>query len=335
MARKKNPATTRPAPAPSAAHTAPAPAPPPTTPPDPASPAGAAHAALAAHPGGATTAAIATAIGIGRAAARDALTTLEAAGTVTRTKGGKPGVPDTWTLTRPAPDGSPDAAGQDQTASGTGQGPAGGGDATPQDGGDAGTGPLTPESGPGEQDGDAAPGGDPAPHGDGDAPPDQTAPADPGGEAAGAPDPALVTGLTERLDQIKAAAGAAGIALTGDTDLRAALAGLDEIAEQATAARRSLKTAIGGKKAPAVRPGGLRDKVLAHLAAHPYGEFTPHEIHKVLGHSSGAIANALDTLVKLGQAEVATDKPRRFRLAAQPAGAAPGADGGTELAGAA
>ena len=82
--------------------------------------------------------------------------------------------------------------------------------------------------------------------------------------------------------------------------------------------------------------------MLAHLNAHPDKEFTPHEIHKVLGHSSGAIANALETLVKLGQAEVATEKPRRFRRAAQPAEAAPGADDAdgaeqdsTELAGAA
>jgi hypothetical protein len=93
---------------------------------------------------------------------------------------------------------------------------------------------------------------------------------------------------------------------------------------------------------PAVQPGGLRDKVLAHLDAHPDKEFTPHEIHKVNGHSSGAIADALDTLDKLGEAEVAADKPRRFRRAAQPAEAAPGADNadgadadGTGLAGAA
>ena len=82
--------------------------------------------------------------------------------------------------------------------------------------------------------------------------------------------------------------------------------------------------------------------MLAHLDAHPDGEFTPHEIHKVLNHSSGAIANALETLVKLGDAEVATEKPRRFRRAAQPAEAAPGTDGAgsaeedsAELAGAA
>ena len=67
---------------------------------------------------------------------------------------------------------------------------------------------------------------------------------------------------------------------------------LDQVYEQAAQARRALKAAIGGRKAPAARPGGLRDKVLAHLDAHPGQEFTPHEIHKVLNHSSGAIANA-------------------------------------------
>ena len=161
----------------------------------------------------------------------------------------------------------------------------------------------------------------------------------PASEAGGAPDPALATDLTERLTQIKAAAGAAADVVAGGGDLRAVLAGLDEIAEQAAQARRSLKAAIGGKKTPAARPGGLRNKVLAHLDAHPDSAFTPHEIHKVLGNSSGAIANALDTLVKLGDAELASDKPRRFRRTAQPPAAAPGADSGhgegTDLAGAA
>jgi hypothetical protein len=151
--------------------------------------------------------------------------------------------------------------------------------------------------------------------------------ADSDGEASDAPDPALLTDLIERLGQVRAAADAAEVVLTANGDLKTALAGLDEIYDQAAQARRSLKAAIGGQKAAAVRSGGLRDKVLAHLDEHPDGEFTPHEIHKVLSHSSGAIANALDTLVKLGEAELATDKPRRFRRAARPAGAAPGADG--------
>ena len=135
--------------------------------------------------------------------------------------------------------------------------------------------------------------------------------------------------------------------LASGGDLRAVQTSLDEIYEQAAQARRTVKAAAGGKRAPAARPGGLREKVLGHLRDHPDKSFTPHEIHKVNGHSSGAIANALDTLVKHGDAELATEKPRRFRIAgsaAAPAGArAPaepvpegtGAGDETDLAGAA
>jgi hypothetical protein len=264
-----------------------------------------------------------------------------------------------------APGGSLDGAGEDETAGGTGQdGTAGTGDPAPEEG-DAAEASAAPVPGteqpgshddapgaghhedaaPGEQDDDEAvpdSGGSQDPD-DGDDQHEQDAAQADAGGAASAPDPALVTDLTERIAQIKAAADAAAAVLAGGGDLRVALAGLDEIYEQAAQARRSLKAAIGGKKAPAARPGGLRDKVLAHLDAHPDGEFTPHEIHKVLNHSSGAIANALDTLVKLGEAELATDKPRRFRRAAgKAAPAVPGADeaastqdDSTELAGAA
>ena len=143
--------------------------------------------------------------------------------------------------------------------------------------------------------------------------------------------------IAGRIGQIQAAASAAAAALAGGGDLRAVRAGLDEIYEQAAQARRTVKAAAGGKKAPAARPGGLREKVLAHLRDHPGSSFTPHEIHKVNGHSSGAIANALDTLVKHGDAELATEKPRRFRLAgsaAAPAAARPPAEPGTEDTGA-
>jgi hypothetical protein len=319
----------------------------------------------------------------GDPAARAALLAMEKDGTATRVKGTKPGIPDTWTLAGPAPAaagpaagpqaelagqpgedpaGSPDGAAEDETADGTGQDRAAEtGDPAPQDGDDAEAGaPAAPapetavsaprdgaaedsheDAAPDEQDDEAAP-GDPD---DGDAADDEDAPADAGGEAGDVPDPALVTGLIERLDQVRAAADAAELVLTASGDLKTVLAGLDEICEQAAQARRALKAAIGGRTAPAARPGALRDKVLAHLEEHPDKEFTPHEIHKVLNHSSGAIANALETLVKLGEAEVATEKPRRFRRAAQPAEAAPEADNadgtdgaeqdGTELAGAA
>jgi len=146
-----------------------------------------------------------------------------------------------------------------------------------------------------------------------------------------------VTEIAGHIGQIQAAASAAATALADGSDLHAVGAGLDEIYEQAAQARRAARAAVGGKKAPAARPGGLREKVLAHLRDHPGGSFTPHEIHKVTGHSSGAIANALDTLVKHGDAELASEKPRRFRLAgsaAAPAGAQPPAEPGPEGTGA-
>ena len=358
MARTKS----TPGTAPSGAHAATDPAPVPATAPAAGCPAAAVHAALAANPGSTVTV-IADATGTGKPAARAALLAMEADGTATRVKGTKPGIPDTWTLAEPAPDGtgpesapeagqpvqpgddpvgSPDGAAEGETAGGAGaDSTAEAGDPAPdaEAGDPAVPGPEAAESGPGdapaedaredvgpdEPDDESAPGSDPA---DGDAARDEDAPASASGEAGDAPDPALVTKLTEHLRQIKANADEAELDLATSGDLKTVLAGLDEIADQAAQARRALKAAIGGRKAPAVRPGGLRDKVLAHLVAHPEDEFTPHEIHKVNGHSSGAIANALETLVKLGQAEVATEKPRKFRLAAQPAEAAPAAPAG-------
>jgi hypothetical protein len=364
MARTK----TRPDTAPSAAHAATDPSLAHDAAAAPDSPAAAVYAALAANPGS-TVAVIADAAAIGKPAARDALLAMEAAGTATRVKGGKPGIPDTWTLaetapdgTSPAdpegeqpnegPDGSPDDAGEDETAASSEQDRiTEAGDPVPEEDGDdakAGTSAapeaeqaepddaVPAEAGhedavPGEQDDDEAEAeagiGGPQDADGSDGPHDEDAPADSGSEDGDAPDPALVTDLTERIAQIKAAAGAAATALSGGGDLRAALAGLDEIYEQAAQARRSAKAAIGGRKAPAARPGALRDKVLAHLDAHPGGEFTPHEIHKVLDHSSGAIANALDVLVKLGEAELASEKPHRYRRAARPATPAAETDG--------
>jgi len=363
MARTKNTPRRRPAAAPSAAHAAPAPAPVTAAPPAPGDPAAAVHAALAASPDGATTARIATAAGISRPAARDALTALETAGTVTRARGGKPGIPDTWILTategaghepgaghghagEPAVSSQPagdtdgedqDGPGQQDTDGGPGQQEASAGQASRGTGAavqeaqpddtPAGGSPGEPDTATGPEQADAGPG----PAGESPAAEDNTAAGEP-------PDPALAAEVAGRVEQIQSAASAAASVLAGGGDLRAALAGIDEIYDQAAQARRALKAATGGKKATtAARPGGLREKVLGHLRDHPGESFTPHEIHKVLSHSSGAIANALDTLVNLGDAELATEKPRKFRFAgtaATPAQA--GETGGEgELAGAA
>ena len=104
------------------------------------SPAAAVYAALEANPGS-TVAVIADAAGTGKPAARAALLEMEKAGTAARVKGDRPGIPDTWTLVGPAPDGtspaaapeagqvgqpgddpagSPDPAAEDETADGAG-----------------------------------------------------------------------------------------------------------------------------------------------------------------------------------------------------------------------
>jgi hypothetical protein len=358
MAHTKNTARAPRTAARSAAHAAPAPAPVPSTSPVPGSAAAAVHVALTASPG-ATAAVIAAAAGIGRPAARDALAALEAAGAVTRTKGGEPGIADTWTVAVPGPSGSEPAAepGHDDeqpVTSQPGDDPAGGEQDASGQQEEASGAPASADGDPdpgqaAQPDGDPDPGqaaqpdGDPAkgsPAGEDPAASheqDQTAPPADGSAPGGIPpDPALVTQIAGHIGQIQAAASAAAAALAGGGDLSAVRAGLDEIYEQAAQARRAVKAAAGGKKAPAAQPGGLREKILAHLRAHPGSSFTPHEIHKVNGHSSGAIANALDTLVKHGDAELATEKPRRFRLAgaAAPAGAQPPAEPGTEDTGA-
>lgn len=374
MARKKNVGPARVA-ARSAAHTAPTPPGAPAAGPAADGPAAAVVTALEASPDGATTAGIAAAAGISRAAAGKALASLEAAGTAERTKGARPGIPDTWrpAATAPTPPpqttaaiSSPDSGGTDGTpraetarSSEAGETTAGtvtGGEPDAQDeqpaasdgdgAGDdedelAAQGPSALERG---QDGPAGPSqtddggqadpparagaqGDTAGAGTPDDGAGQAAGSPPGEGTGSAPDPAVIAEITGHATQVTAAAQAAAAALAAG-DLRAALAGFTEISEQATQARRALKAAASGRKTPAVKPGALRELVAAHLRAHPGKDFGPHEIGKVLGRSSGAVANALDRLTGLGQAELAREKPRRFRLTANPpagsgAGAAP------------
>lgn len=64
---------------------------------------------------------------------------------------------------------------------------------------------------------------------------------------------------------------------------------------------------------PRAAKGELRTKVAGHLAANPGVAFTPSRLATILGHSAGAIANALDTLTKQSpNVQQATDKPRAF-----------------------
>jgi len=284
MARTSTPA---PHAARSAADTATNPAPAPAAPAAAGSPAAAVLAALSAEPAGATMAVIAGHAGISAAAARQALIAHEKNGTATRVKGGKPGIPDTWTPAAPA---APDNEAPPAEAPGAGS-TAGGGQ--PADAG---------QPGPASADGTAE-GGE----------------AGPGTEPA----PAVTAGAAGNVLAITQAAGEAGKALAAG-DLPAALAALEAVRDQAAQGRRALKAAASGRRAPATRPGALRDLVEEHLRKFPGTAFTPHQVGKVLTRSAGAVANALDKLTGLGVAQMATDKPRSYRLA--PAAPAPAPD---------
>ena len=113
---------------------------------------------------------------------------------------------------------------------------------------------------------------------------------------------------------IAQAADEAGKALAAG-NLDVALAALDTARDLAAQGRRVIKAAASGRRAPATRPGALRDLVEEHLRKFPDTAFTPHQVGKVLTRSAGAVANALDKLVSLGTAQMVTDKPRTYRLA--------------------
>jgi hypothetical protein len=288
MASTKNPA---PRAARSAADAATDPIPAPVAPAAGDSPAAAVLAALSAEPAGATVTVIAARAGIGTAAARQALLAHEKNGTATRAKGGRPGIADTWTPAAPE-------APRNETP---------------------GAGSTADAEQPSAEPADA---GQPAP-----APADATAggqQADDGPEAG--LDPAVTAEATGSVAAIAQAADEASKALAAG-NLDAAPAALETARDLAAQGRRAVKAAASGRRAPATRPGALRDLVEEHLRKFPDAAFTPHQVGKVLTRSAGAVANALDKLVGLGTAEMVTDKPRTYRLAPAAPAPAPGAVG--------
>jgi hypothetical protein len=138
-------------------------------------------------------------------------------------------------------------------------------------------------------------------------------------QAEGATEPGRAPAVTAEaagtVAAIAQAAAEAGQALAAG-NLDAALAALEAARDLAAQGRRVIKAAASGRRAPATRPGALRELVEEHLRKYPETAFTPHQVGKVLTRSAGAVANALDKLVSLGVAQMVTDKPRTYRLAA-------------------
>jgi hypothetical protein len=91
-------------------------------------------------------------------------------------------------------------------------------------------------------------------------------------------------------------------------------------ATPSSAAPQPVPAATATTAHPRLAKGGLRALVVDHLTARPHEEMTASAIGKSLGRSSGAVANALDTLVKSGQAELTCEKPRKFRHRASQTG---------------
>jgi hypothetical protein len=297
MARAKNPA---PAPhtAHSAADTATGPAPAPVAPAAGDSPEVAVLAALSAEPAGATVAVIAARAGISTATARQALLAHEKAGTATRVKGSRPGIADTWTPAA-VPAASADEASPAETPE-AGSTPGAGKPAAEPAGSSADASqpaPVTADSTAGDQQAEVGIG--------------------PG------PDPAVTAEVAGSVAAIVQAADEAGKALAAG-NLDVALAALETARDLAVQGRRVIKAAASGRRAPATRPGALRDLVEEHLRKFPDAAFTPHQVGKVLTRSAGAVANALDKLTGLGTAQMVTDKPRSYQLA--PAAPAPAPD---------
>ncbi|NRQ30649.1 hypothetical protein HII36_02175 [Nonomuraea sp. NN258] len=103
------------------------------------------------------------------------------------------------------------------------------------------------------------------------------------------------------------------------TGLEAIYTGTSGVRKAARVAPPKTVALGGSSRGDRNAPRPLRPDVLAHLAKHPDLAFTANEIAKVLGRSSGAVANALDTLTRNGEAELVGERPNRFRAAPQDA----------------
>ncbi|WP_067460753.1 MarR family transcriptional regulator [Actinomadura macra] len=253
--------------------------------------------ALTGSPGASVTV-IAEASGVSRATVARTLTNLERQGRATRTRGERDGgkrQSDTWHPVATTPDqvattgDTPDTSAKDVLA----------GEAVTTDASPVTT--DTPDAEPTDVDAEAG---------------------QPGDTGAGM-DAAAVAEARDALTVLRDAIAAAMTALEGG-DGAGALTAVEGVYGGSGRARRLVRAAANGRPrtasgAPRSAPGEMRGKVAGHLIGHPGAAFTPHEIAKVIGHSAGAVSNALDRLTEAGEAELVCDRPRRFTATVRPA----------------
>jgi hypothetical protein len=310
--------------------------------PDPSAdgPTEAVWAALTANPG-ATAAQVAASAGTSRAVTSRELTALQTAGRATRTPGtstargpapatwhpatagesAQPAAADPGTASPPAADGSSDLATELEAVSVVSNAKLETTSAATTDADDAAASADTGDRGRAAADGALAAvptetgsaGIDDATRPEDAARPDSGGP----GQVDEAEHPAVWGEAAQLLDELASAASQAAATLR-DGQIAVALPAVEAITGTAAQARRLVRSAASGRRARgggAARPGQLRDLVAGHLAAYPDAEFTPHAVGRVLGRSSGAVANALDRLTALGQAQLTSEHPRRYKSA--------------------
>lgn len=233
-------------------------------------------AALTANPDS-TASAIAKAAKVSNTTAGKALAALEKDGLATRTRGsgaGRSRIPDTWTAVLPTDSDTPTIPEADTSPAGDEQETATANPPTAEamDDDNADTSATPDATTPATDDLPITPTGGPA----ADEPPDDTEPTPPPDEDADGE--------------------------TGDSD-EANTAEQDNPSSTADAA--PAHTTGNGR----LGKGELRAMVADHLATHLDSDFTPTRLSRILGRSSGAIANALDALVRAGEAVQTRDKP--------------------------
>lgn len=290
--------------------------------------------ALAANPGSSATA-IGVEVSMSRVAVGKILARLEADGRAVRTPGGHDGrkrTPDIWHPVAPAAEEPVPAPGHASDQENAGPGDmrdSAAGDLAPAEAAPEDASPIETTGNDGSPDeihGLPADGGatgeaPPEPVYEQAVPEDEPTPEPPHDREPEADDPAREEARRELMDLAEMLLGT--VEAMDNGDIAGALGRLELLQADVARVRRTARAALTGTKRAATgsgaipaRPGQLRDRVLSHLKEHPGKDFTPYEIGRVLGNSAGAVANALDRLVSLGEAELTCERPRRFAATA-------------------
>lgn len=254
------------------------------------------RAALVGNPGS-TAVALSLAAGVGRSTAAKILARWDREGTAIRTAGGGQRSPGTWTL---APSDT-DSAGVGSAA------PIADTAEPPATGGPAHTEPVATDC----TDGDNAPDGARAPAEDTTAS-DRDAPAAEANDTPPTDNHASTGTTTDDGEDPGSDVPDTDGPDTGAPAGNAPAGGAVDMADEAEGASSSEVSDPAPPRRERLPKGALRGLVEDYLAEHPEESFGPAKIGMDLGHSGGAVNNALEKLVTDGYARKTCEAPKRF-----------------------